>query len=91
MSEQDYPTTSKDECERLIKEVNSDLTEWFDQGKNEGAFLNLINKHLPNFQLIQNSSSQKELDTYCDTYDWIYPFFKTLQEHVESKGSTVLH
>ena len=91
MSEQDYPTTSKAECKRLIEEVNADVADWFEKDENEGQFINLFNKHLQSYQLIQNSSSQEELDHYCNAYDWIYPFFQAMQNKIDSSENAVFH
>lgn len=81
----EYPEVSKEQVCELLEQIDSDFTSWVRAGSSEDGFTKLLNTHLKSYQLIQNSSTQTELNEIVDRYEWAYPLFQTMNDAVDGK------
>lgn len=74
-----FPTISKGQVTELLTTIENAFNDWDKRGGNSAELKELITQNVDSYQLIQNSSTQSELDMMVDRYTWIYPFFKFME------------
>ncbi len=81
----DHLPLSKEDIGELLQTLDRDYRAWQRDGEYETALATLINVHLKTYQLVQNSSTQEELDAIIEQYDWAQPLFQTMNDLIDGK------
>lgn len=81
---------SKPKIEAELEALMNDVNQFFaDQAKrnpedfDEEKFSALLNRGLPVYKTLMDECTQEELDAYNEKYESFYPFFQSIQDHIQ--------
>lgn len=81
----EYPEVSKATVAELLQKLDKEWQEWITSASSEDDLNALIVRNLDTYQLIQNSSTQEELNIINERYDWAYALFQTMNDLIDGK------
>lgn len=81
---------SKPKIEAELEALMNDVNQFFaDPAKrnpedfDEEKFAALLNRGLPVYKTLMDECTQEELDAYNEKYESFYPFFQSIQDHIQ--------
>lgn len=78
------------ELEVLMNDVNmffADPDKQSPEDFDEEQFAALLNRGLPVYKSLMDECTQEELDAYNEKFESFYPFFQSIQDHIEKQSN----